>query len=199
LSILDGGSARILTYVPVLAGAVLAAGSGTRMGRPKAEIVVAGTRLLDRAIGALRDGGCDPVFAVVRDGTAVSGAQPVINPDPDRGMRSSLELAVAAAADCDGLAVLLVDTPGIGAAAVRSVATHWRPGRIALARYPDGRRGHPTMMAPELWRAALAEAGPDEGARALLAAHPELVDAVDVPGDAADLDTPDDLSSWVAR
>jgi CTP:molybdopterin cytidylyltransferase MocA len=169
------------------------------MGRPKAQIVIAGTRLLDRAIEALRDGGCDPVFAVVRTGTAVTGARAVVNPDPDRGMRSSLELVVEAASGCDALAVLLVDTPGIGAAAVRTVLTRWQPGRIVLARYADGRRGHPTMMAPAQWRAALVDAGPDEGARALLAARPELFDVVDVPGDAADLDTPDDLTGWVAR
>lgn len=169
------------------------------MGRPKAQVVVAGTRLLDRAIAVLHNGGCDPVIAVVRDGTAVSGASAVVNPEPDRGMRSSLELAVEAADGCDALAVLLVDTPGIGAEAVRTVLAQWQPGRIVLARYPDGRRGHPTVMAPALWREALADAGPDEGARALLAARSQLVDSVDVPGDASDLDTPGDLTSWGAR
>ena len=167
------------------------------MGRPKAEVVLDGTRLLDRAIGVLRDGGCEPVIAVVRAGTAVD-AQAVVNPDPDRGMRSSLALAVAAAGRCDALAVLLVDTPGIGAAAVRTALARWQPGRIVLARYPDGRRGHPTVMAPALWRAAIDAAGPDEGARALLAARPELIDPVDVAGETSDLDTPDDLSRWCA-
>ncbi len=57
-----------------VAGAVLAAGSGTRMGRPKAELVVAGVRLLDRAVTVLREAGCDPVVAVVRDATPVAGA-----------------------------------------------------------------------------------------------------------------------------
>jgi molybdenum cofactor cytidylyltransferase/nicotine blue oxidoreductase len=169
------------------------------MGRPKAEVVVAGTRLLDRAIAVLHAGGCDPVIAVVRHGTPVSGATAVVNPEPDRGMRSSLELAVDAAGGSDALAVLLVDMPGIDADAVRTVLAHWQPGRIVLARYPDGRRGHPTVMAPALWREALVEAGPDEGARALLAARPGLVDTVDVRGDASDLDTPGDLTGWSAR
>jgi len=182
--------------MPVLAGAVLAAGSGTRMGRPKAEIEVDGTRLLDRAVAALRGGGCDPVIAVVRDGTAVEGAHAVVNPDPSRGMRSSVELAVRAAGDCDALAVLLVDVPGVDAPAIASVVTAWRPGRIAVARY-GSRRGHPTVMAPRLWREALALAGPDEGARALLAARADLVDEVPVAGDGStDLDTPADLAAW---
>lgn len=181
----------------VVAGAVLAAGSGSRMGTPKAEIVVAGQRLLDRAVGTLAAAGCDPRYAVVRAGTDVAGAIPIVNPDPSRGQRSSLDLAVSAAGDADVLAVILVDVPGLTADAVAAVCAAWRPGRIAVARY-DNRRGHPTVMAPALWRAALELAGPDEGARALLRAHPELVDEVDVAGDPTDLDTPDDLAAYQA-
>lgn len=186
-------------------GIVLAAGSGTRMGRPKAEVTIDGSRLLDRAVIAAREGGCVRVVAVVREGTDVrtgpSGppVQVVVNPDPDRGMRSSLALGVAAATDAgtppEALAVLLVDTPGIGADAVRAVVSRWRPGRVCVGTY-DGRRAHPTVMAPPLWQEALAQAGPDEGARRFLQAHPELVDEVAVPGDPADLDTPADLRRW---
>jgi CTP:molybdopterin cytidylyltransferase MocA len=168
------------------------------MGVPKAELIISGQRLLDRAVSVLHDGGCDPVFAVVRSGTAVAGARAVINAEPSRGMRSSLVLALAAAANVDALAVLLVDVPGIGADAVRAVVSGWQPGRIAIGRY-RGRRAHPTVMAPELWQAALELAGADEGARALLAARPELVDEIDVGGDPADLDTPEDVRRWSAR
>jgi CTP:molybdopterin cytidylyltransferase MocA len=184
--------------LPRIAGAVLAAGAGTRMGRPKADLVVDGARLLDRAVAVLTDAGCSPVVAVVREGMRVTGASAVVNPDPDRGMRSSLRLAVEAVPPgVDALAVLLVDTPGIGVDAVRTVVAAWQPGRIAVARY-GGRRGHPTVMSLDLWRAALDAAGADEGARALLTARPELVDEVDVSGDATDLDTPDDLAHWGA-
>src|SRR3954470_11927488 len=117
------------------------------MGRPKADLVVAGERLVERAVRVLIDAGCDPVLAVVRAGVAVPGATVVVNPDPDRGMRSSLELAVAAAGDVDALAVLLVDVPGVSAEAVRSVLAAWQAGRIAVGSY-SGRRGHPTVAAP---------------------------------------------------
>lgn len=177
---------------------MLAAGSGSRMGTPKGELVVDGARLVDRAVAALGGAGCVPVIAVVRPGVAVPGTTAVVNPDPARGMRSSLELAVAAAGECDALAVLLVDTPGVGAAAVRAVVAVWTPGRIGVGVYA-GRRGHPTVMAPGLWREALALAGPDEGARALLAARPDLVDEVPVSGDPTDLDTPGDLAAWRSR
>jgi CTP:molybdopterin cytidylyltransferase MocA len=181
-----------------IAGAVLAAGSGSRMGAPKAELVVDGARLVDRAVLTLREAGCHAVYAVVRAGTAVPGAQVRVNPAPHRGQRSSLALAVSAAGDADVLAVVLVDAPGVGAAAVAATIAAWTPGRIAMARYSGG-RGHPIVMAPALWTAALELAGPDEGARALLRASPDLVDEVPVTGDPADLDTPADVERWRAR
>jgi molybdenum cofactor cytidylyltransferase/nicotine blue oxidoreductase len=165
------------------------------MGAPKAELTVGGARLVDRAVAALRGGGCAPVLAVVRPGVDVAGAVVIVNEDPDRGMRSSLEHAVAAAGDHDALAVLLVDTPGVSADAVAAVVAAWRPGRVAVASY-GGRRGHPTVMSPALWRDALAIAGADEGARAFLAGHADLVDDVPAAGSAADLDTPEDLARW---
>lgn len=187
--------------LPRVAGIVLAAGSGARMGRPKAEIVLAGERLVDRAVRVLGDGGCAPLVAVVRAGVVVAGATVVINPDPSRGMRSSLDLGLAAvgAADtgeaADAVATLLVDLPGVGADAVRATLAAWRPGRVAIACF-DGRRGHPIVMEAALWARATAVAGADTGARVFLRDHPDLVDEVPVAGSADDLDTPDDLAGW---
>jgi CTP:molybdopterin cytidylyltransferase MocA len=179
-------------------GAVLAAGAGKRFGAPKAELLVDGQRLLDRAIATLRAGGCDHVLAVVRPGVAADGAELLVNEDPERGQRSSLDIAVTASLNaCDVLIVVLVDTPGLDPAAVRSVLSAWRPGRIAMAGY-DGRRGHPVAMAPELWRQAVQAAGPDEGAKRFLAANPHLVDEVATIGDRTDIDTPADLARWQA-
>lgn len=182
-----------------IAGAVLAAGAGTRFGGPKAGVVLGGLRLLDRAVDVLAGAGCDPVVAVVRPGTTGNGRSAlVVNTHADSGLRSSLGLAVAACSGADALAVVLVDTPGIGTAAVRATLEGWRPGRIAVARYGD-RRSHPVVMAPALWAQAVALAEPDGGARALLAQRPDLVDEVDVPGDPTDVDTADDLARWPRR
>jgi CTP:molybdopterin cytidylyltransferase MocA len=170
------------------------------MGTPKADLTVDGIRLVDRAVAALANGGCAPIVVVARAGaTRVAGAQVVVNDDPDRGMRSSLQLAVdAAGSDQDvGLAVLLVDTPGITADSVRAVVDGWTPGRVAIATY-EGRRGHPTVMPVALWRRALTLAGPDEGARALLRDEPSIVDEIPARGDPTDLDTKGDLARWIA-
>jgi molybdenum cofactor cytidylyltransferase/nicotine blue oxidoreductase len=181
-------------------GVVLAAGSGTRMGGPKAELDVGGYRLLDRAVDALLDGGCAVVVAVVREGVEAVRAIAVVNPDPDRGMRSSLVLGLSAAErfdDVEAIAVTLTDLPGVDAASVATILEAWLPTRIAIGRV-GGRRVHPTVMAPAQWREALALAGPDEGARRYLAAHPDLLDEVDVAAEPDDLDTPEDLAAWRA-
>jgi CTP:molybdopterin cytidylyltransferase MocA len=164
------------------------------MGRPKAELTVGGVRLVDRAVAVLTVAGCAEVLVVARAGVRVSGARILVNDAPERGMRSSLDLAVNAAQG-DALAVLLVDTPGVSSDAVRAVIQAWVPGRIAVASY-SGRRAHPIVMAPRLWRDALASAADDEGARALLAARADLVDEIAVAGDPTDIDTEQDLARW---
>lgn len=180
-------------------GAVLAAGSGSRMGAPKAQLRVGAARLVDRAVTVLRGAGCADVIAVTRRGVQVPGARVVVNVDPERGLRSSLQLALEAAEPVgDALAVLLVDLPGVQAGAARTVIEAWRPGRISVASY-GGRRGHPIVMSPRLWREAVARADADAGARAFLVARSELVDEVPVAGDPLDLDTPADLARWLAR
>jgi molybdenum cofactor cytidylyltransferase/nicotine blue oxidoreductase len=170
------------------------------MGEPKADLRLDGVRLVDRAATLLGAAGCRVVVAVVRAGTKVDGARVVVNPDPERGMRSSLELgvAVAAAAGADSIAVVLVDTPGLTREGTAAVLDAWRPGRITVARY-GSQRGHPTIMGADLWQRAVSLAGPDEGARGLLQAEPQLVDEVVATGSAVDLDTPDDLRSWTGR
>lgn len=68
----------------------------------------------------------------------------------------------------------------------------------ATSAVPDRsklRRGNPVVFSPEHASAAAAVATGDSGARAYLAAHPELVDVVDFSPytDGSDIDTPADL------
>jgi CTP:molybdopterin cytidylyltransferase MocA len=176
-------------------GIVLAAGAGTRFGRPKAEIVLGGERLVDRAVRVLRDGGCADVVAVVRDGVEVPGAVAVVNPDPERGMGSSLRLGLAAASGTRA-AIVLVDTPGIGADAVRRVLAVDAP--VVVATY-NGRRGHPVVIDRPLWTEVATLADGDHGARPFMRAHPDLVVEVACEGDPADVDTLADLAAWRER
>jgi len=176
-------------------GIVLAAGSGSRLGQPKADLILGGTRLLDRAIAVLRAGGCAEVIAVVRAGTRAEGATLVVNPQPERGLGSSLRIGLAAASGRVAV-IMLVDTPGVGATAVRRVLAVGGP--VAVATY-SGRRGHPVVIDRAYWPEVAALAQADHGARPFLTAHPDLVTEVACEGDPRDLDTPADLDAWQAR
>jgi len=177
-------------------GLVLAAGAGTRLGAPKAELVLNGERLIERAVRVLAAGGCTEVVAVVRASFAGDiNARKVVNVEPERGQRSSLALGIDAAIGADLIVVLPVDMPGIAVDAVAVTLQAWRPGRMVVATY-DGLRAHPVAMSPTMWREALELADADEGARRYLNSHPELVDEVVAIGDPRDIDTMEDLNHW---
>lgn len=187
-----------------VAGVILAAGGGTRLGgRPKALLTVDGELFVERAVRTMREGGCAEVVVVlgheaaeVRRAATLSGVHLVDNPDWSTGLGSSFRAGLGAVpAGCTAAAILLVDQPFVGAEAVRAVlAAHERGAEIVTAAYA-GRRGHPVLLAARHWPAAAASAHGDRGARAFLDAH--AAEAVTVPcddlGDPRDVDTPEDL------
>ncbi len=182
-----------------VAGLVLAAGSGSRLGSPKALVELGGERLVDRAVRVMVDGGCAPV--VVVSGAApfeVAGAAVVPNPDWATGMGSSLRVGLAALADseADAVVVSLVDQPGIGPAVIRRVIEAFAAGAtVATATY-DGKRRNPVLLARPTWAEVSRLAEGDAGARPYLAAHADEVTPVpcDDLGVADDIDTPADLA-----
>ena len=173
-----------------VAGLVLAAGEGRRFGGPKAPAVVAGERLVDRAVRVLREGGCDPIYVVLGAWLGdVPEARIVLNPEWDEGMGSSLRAGLSAMDDADRVVVTLVDLPGLtGEAVARLVAS---PHRLAQASYA-GERGHPVLLGREHLTGVAASAAGDRGARDYLRERMSEVSLIEV-GDVAsgeDLDVP---------
>ena len=191
-----------MTVKTRVAGVLLAAGEGSRLGRPKALVELGGVRLVDRGVATLRDGGAAPVVAVT--GAAVVdllGVVIVHNPDWRSGMGSSLAVGLGSApASCDAAVVGLVDQPLIGPGSVRRLIAAYRAGaRVAVAAY-YGQPRNPVLLAREHWPAAIALAAGDVGARPFLRAHPELVTLVECAdtGRPDDVDTPEDLARIAA-
>lgn len=184
-----------------VAGMVLAAGAGRRYGGPKALVDLAGERLVDRAVRALREGGAAPAYVV--SGAAaleVRDAVVVDNPGWAEGIGSSLGAGLAALPDeVDVVVVVLVDQPGItGAAVGRVVSRAAGPGVVVSAAYA-GRPGHPVAIGRDHWAAVARLAVGDRGARPFLdTCAPGLVVRVecsDVATD-ADVDLPEDLERF---
>jgi nicotine blue oxidoreductase len=184
-------------------GVVPAAGSGSRLGTPKAVVELHGERLVDRAVRTLRAGGCSGVVVVLGAvDIEVPDATTVHNPDWATGMGSSFRVGLAALPpDADAAIVHLVDQPNIGPDVVaRLVAAHAAGATVAVATY-GGQRRNPVLLARSTWAEASALAEPDQGARPYLAAHPEAITPVpcDDLGDATDIDTAEDLARARAR
>lgn len=200
-------------------GLVLAAGSGSRFGSPKALVTYRGRRLVDRAVGTLRDGGCDRV--VVVSGAArleVPGAEVVHNPRWESGMGSSLRTGLDHLRGSD-VVVVPVDTPWLGPDAVRLVVTAatsavTAPGAVVAASSTTtdtstsstlsplvvatygGRWAHPVLIGAGHASAVIDSAVGDVGARRYLRARGSAV--VEVPcdgtGSPRDVDVPGDLT-----
>lgn len=175
-----------------VAGVVLAAGAGRRFGRPKAEVLFEGERLVDRAVRLLRDGGCARVV-VVSGAVAlrVENATVVHNHDWAGGMGSSLVTGLGAVHESAAV-VVPVDMPWLGPDAVRRLLGS--EARLAVATYGD-RPGHPVLLGSEYFPEVASTAVGDIGARTFLAANRELVQYVpcDDTGSPDDADTPQDL------
>ncbi|MEV0616070.1 nucleotidyltransferase family protein [Nonomuraea sp. NPDC050404] len=184
-----------------VAGLLLAAGEGSRLGRPKALVEYAGERLVDRGVRLLEEGGCHPVVVVLGAATLqVRGAVTVRNPDWASGMGSSLRLGLAALPEAaESVVVALVDQPLIEPGAVRALIGSGAAG-LAVATY-GGLRRNPVLISRAHFAGVAGLAVGDVGARPYLKAHPELVTEVpcDGHGDPSDVDTPEDLARLQAQ
>jgi CTP:molybdopterin cytidylyltransferase MocA len=180
---------------PRTAAIILAAGSGRRMGGPKALLWVEGDTLLRRAVRTALEAGCAPVVAVVGawppdlDGLYV---HTVPNPEAGEGMASSLRLGLAALPpDTPAALILAVDQPAVDAVLLRGLlALAARdPERPAACTYA-GTLGIPAVLPRRLFPELLALRG-DRGAKAILLR--EGAAPLPFPGGEMDLDTPEDL------
>jgi CTP:molybdopterin cytidylyltransferase MocA len=188
------------------AAMVLAAGSSTRLGRPKQFLEFESETLLARAVRIALEAGASPVWVVLPTALLPAGnralaetpAIVVENPLSAEGMGSSLRAGMAALLSSSAedeqtrpnrLLLLVCDQPRITAEHLRTLLHTPSPHGMTAARY-NQRVGVPAVFGREHF-AALAAASGDTGARTLLRSH--AVTAVDLPEAAIDIDTPDDV------
>ncbi|MFE1593772.1 NTP transferase domain-containing protein [Nocardia sp. NPDC058705] len=164
-------------------GIVLAAGAGTRYGKPKA--LAENGAWLRSAITALRDGGCDPVIVML----GATGPDPSTLELPDdtdwrwvadwaTGLAATMRAGLRAAAESGAryVAFFPVDTPDVGGDVVARVLAAARSSQSGLARAVFyNTPGHPVVIENKHWEAISDVAAGDSGAGSYLGGRQDMV------------------------
>jgi CTP:molybdopterin cytidylyltransferase MocA len=192
-----------------LVAAVTAAGESTRMGGfPKPLLTFDGRRFVERLVDTYARVGVELVVVLgheaseVRARADLSDATVRENPAYERGMLSSVRVAVeyARQRDADGVLLNPVDCPLTPPAVVETVAAAAEAGGDVLVPTADGGRGHPPLFAASAFD-ALLDAPDDRGARAVVRADDTDTREVPVNDERifADVDTPGEYWDLVKR
>ena len=187
----------------MIVAVVLSAGESSRMGRPKALLPIDGQTFIERIVAVLKQSGIERIIVVLgfnaeemRREIEHLPVEILINPAYQQGQLSSLQVALRrldSEKDCDAILVHLVDHPYLSAAVVNRMIDRYRESKncIVIPKY-RGKRGHPVLFDRTLF-SELLSAPLDQGAKAVVNAHPDQTLEIDTEevGVTLDIDTPE--------
>jgi molybdenum cofactor cytidylyltransferase len=208
-----------MTHAASFAGVILAAGESSRMGADKALLpwppqaagqAPSAESFLSAAIRSF-SAVADFVLVVVgANESAVApivyarGASIVVNPEPDRGQFSSLQIGLHEVLNRgrDAALVTLVDRPPVRAATIEKLRAAFEAGgKNTWAVVPEfsSKHGHPYIVGREMIEAFL-QAAPTATARDLEHRHQAHIQyvVVDDPCVVLNINTPDDYAALLA-
>ncbi len=185
---------------------VLAAGASTRMGSPKPLLDLGGKPALGQVLQACKDAALSRPLVVlghgaeeIRKAVDPALADVVVNPQPDRGMTSSLQEGLKhLPADARGFLLFPADYPLVtweDLVLLEERFEHDHRHQIYIPTH-EGRRGHPVACDRRIAEEILALA-PDQPAHLVIRKDPKRIMEVPVlnPWVCRDLDTPEDLEA----
>jgi CTP:molybdopterin cytidylyltransferase MocA len=187
-----GGEERLIAIV-------LAAGAGTRMGGPKARLVIDGEPLAVLHARRFRDAGCAQVVSVTRRELALwlaswlGPGRIAISEAPDPAGSLAIGLAAFPPHDEDVLVITPVDALPARAATIAALVATVRAGAEAATPVYAGRGGHPIAARARALAGLAAAPRPLRDVLAALGPRRARVE-VDDPAVTIDLDTPDDVA-----
>jgi molybdenum cofactor cytidylyltransferase len=195
------------------AAVILAAGASSRMGRPKMLLPWGESTVLGHLIAQWRSVGATQIAVVCAAGDDLLNQeldrigfpreQRIVNPEPARGMFSSIQCAARWPAWSSSLThwvIALGDQPHLSRETLRSIAEFAAQHADNICQTAlDGRPRHPVVLPRRMFK-QLAESNYST-LREFLNAHATEVCLVEVddPGVNIDLDTPADYESAVNR
>lgn len=186
----------------MIAAVVLAAGAASRFGAQKLLAGIDGAPLVRIVTANVLASTVGEVVVVLgRDADRVRqtlGDLPVAfatNAEWPNGMAGSIRTGVRALpASVEGVLIVLGDQPTVTPAIIDRIVDAFRTSGKAIATpIYRGRAGNPVVFSSELFPTLMMLEG-DRGARAVVDAQPDRVEAVPFDIDAPpDIDTPDDI------
>jgi molybdenum cofactor cytidylyltransferase len=197
-------------YAMNVGAVILAAGSSSRMGRPKQTLEFQGMSLLRRATLAALDATCRPVVVVTGAHAELSSREldqldvrEAFNPDWETGMGSSvragIERLLSTDADVAAVVLLLCDQPHVTSNVVSSLlAAHHTTRKPVVASAYGESFGVPALFSRTLFTELMQLAG-SSGAKEIIKRHASEAHFLPFPDGAVDVDTPDDFSCLTVK
>ncbi len=197
-------------YAMNVGAVILAAGSSSRMGRPKQTLKFQGMSLLRRATLAALDATCRPVVVVTGAHAELSSREldqldvrEAFNPDWETGMGSSvragIERLLSTGADVAAVVLLLCDQPHVTSNVVSSLlAAHHTTRKPVVASAYGESFGVPALFSRTLFTELMQLAG-SSGAKEIIKRHASEAHFLPFPDGAVDVDTPDDFSCLTVK
>jgi CTP:molybdopterin cytidylyltransferase MocA len=192
-----------------IAGLILAGGASRRMGTPKALLRFQNETFLDRLIGiftavaspviVVLGHQSDQIHAGIRRAAEVTFA---VNPDPERGMLSSLQCGLATLpSETEAVMFTPVDHPHLRPATLQKLAAQFEAerGPIIVPTFA-GEHGHPVCIASALVRELMA-LPPDAMASDVIHKYVPRTSylEVDDPAVTSDVDDPEAYAGLLAQ
>ncbi|MEJ5201045.1 MAG: nucleotidyltransferase family protein [Anaerolineales bacterium] len=189
---------------------VLAAGLSTRMGQPKMVLPWGKVTIIEKVVTTLREAGIEKIVVITGGAhqevlKALNGYYVTIifNPQYHNGeMLNSLQAGLRALPpDVRGALIVLGDQPFIQRETIETVVQAFleTSSQLVIPSF-QMRRGHPWLIARQLWQEVL-EIKPPETLRSFLQANHEKITyvVVDTPTIIWDIDTPEDYEKRKPR
>jgi len=183
---------------------ILAAGAGTRMGRPKALVPLGNHTFLSAVLQATENAGLTEIAVVLAHPSDeilkrhdLGGVRVLHNPEPSLGPISSIQVALREPGIRAAPAVLVhpVDHPCVKSLTLEVLVSTFRAeGRDIVVPTFQGRGGHPTLFSRKVFPELLSTPH-GQGARAVVRRDPARVLRLEVEDEGVrqNLDTPEDL------